>query len=730
MKILFVTYETIDYACPRYRAFWPAKGLQLSGHDARVLLLDECSKKDIDGADVVVFERIVEAMAHEPDQYRRVQRARKIIQLWSYALLRKITGYDLDDYIYFSDDGFGFYNICTWLQKALIRYSTYVSTSSAFLASALGSSNPTVFQLANCIDAMSIREVPVTGDAGGRVTIGWLCGQTHRRDEQVMLDIIKPLIVAYGQAIRFLFVGTISAKTLSLLEPLSSHIKVENYCNWKALPALQKFIDINLVPLLPCDLNRGKSAISYLESGFLKIPSVCSRISEFSTIIKDGYNGYLADSVPEWLEKIGMLIEDAALRKEMGARAYRDVMSNHTVHTQGERYSSFLERMPLPAPGVRLKKSSAANATILMQWLKAVCLYLVSLLRERCTLIRGRITHAVKRRIKQEMLRMAAGRSCITPPSFQRNWHASGIEENIFQGLDAINRHRSTVRSNRRIVFEIRDVSLGKRIEPFITLANGIAEKGGEVVIVAPKGIMRQMKPYLNPSVLLRWKRPQPEGDEINLTQEECYAILKDSYRVVVDPYIFSPLVIDKRVGFRLGLYVGCRGDSLKYVGEICSYFKNRYKNMQLFIVGYLPERLPFIECSITAVAYEGPEGLAQLYSGIDAFIMLADDEVSLQMVLEAMSCGTPVISHPLDAKCLEDGCNILYFNPDREGSLCDCIEQVFEDHTRRERLINEGHNCAKQCNSSYMIAHFTESINEAMNDEDTLPVAVSQPIA
>ncbi len=726
MKILFITYKNIDYACPRYRAFWPAKGLQMGGHCTRVLLLEECDKKDIDWADVVVFERIVEAMAHEPDHYKRLHRARKIIILWNYALLRKITAYDLDDYIFFSDDGFMFYNICSWLQKALMRYSNYVSTSSAFLASIISNYNKKVFQLNNCIDTMSIRDVPETRGAGERITLGWLCGQTHHRDEPVMLDIIKPLIDKYGQAIRFLFVGKISSKMLYLLDPYSSYIMIENYRNWKLLPALQKHIDINLVPLLQCALNHGKSAISYLEAGFLKIPSVCSRIGEFSTIIKDGDNGFLAATVPEWVDKLGMLIEDATLRREMGERAYRDVMSNYTIHAQGDRYSRFIARMPLPPIAVRLRKSTAANTFFLCKWLQVMFLYLISMIKDGFNSVLGRVMHWVKNQIKKTVLYMSHERRLdCSQITFTRSWHVNGVEEHIFLGLDAINSNVSRMNNDDRIVFEVHAISLNRRIEPFISMANWIAEKGKRVFIVAPKAIRGRLKPYLNPNVILQEQRPKKTKRELHFTQEEFYAIIKKRSPVLVDPYIFSPLVINKMIGFRLGLYAGSRGDAEKVAGEICSYFRDRYRSMQLIVLSSSESSISCSYCKISTVNYQGPECLAQFYSGVDTFLMLDDSADSIQMVLEAMSCGTPVISKPLNANCFEDGYNIIFYDQTRGPSLCACITKVLEDYSYRERLISEGHNCAKQFNPSYNLQYFDRIINEELANEDKVPVTV-----
>jgi glycosyltransferase involved in cell wall biosynthesis len=459
MKILFITYENIDYACPRYRVYWPAKGMELAGHCTRVSFLKNCSKKDIDWADVVIFERIVESMAYEPKHYKRMVLARKIISLWNYAILRKITGYDLDDYIFFDDDEFGFYNICTWIQKALLRHSSFVSTTSKFLSRKISSYNKNVVQLHNCIDAMSFLSQSGTNKESNQVTLGWMCGQTHYRDEPIMLDIIRPLVEKYGHAIRFLFVGKISSKMLYLIDPYSSYIQIKNYCDWRILPSLQKETDINLVPLVDCPLNQGKSAINYLESGMLKIPSVCSNMGEFMYSIKDGHNGFLASNTQEWLEKLEMLIEDASLRREIGERAYQDVINNNTIKTQGKMYSAFLEGIPIHSLGVRLGKSISGSVYFMSRWLKVSFAYLMSILKERFVLVQSSIFRNMKKQIKRAAIYFATREKfCFVPESYQRNWHVKGMEEHIFQKLDTINKNCGESDNARRVIFREREL--------------------------------------------------------------------------------------------------------------------------------------------------------------------------------------------------------------------------------------------------------------------------------
>jgi glycosyltransferase involved in cell wall biosynthesis len=222
-------------------------------------------------------------------------------------------------------------------------------------------------------------------------------------------------------------------------------------------------------------------------------------------------------------------------------------------------------------------------------------------------------------------------------------------------------------------------------------------------------------------------KSLKQSGNDVIFTQEDCYTIIRENSLVVVDPFIFSPLAIDKRIRFHLGLYFGYSEGSEKIVLDLCSWFKERYENMQFSILHPFQSKMSLPNQYFTIVNYEGPEGLAQFYSNIDVFLFLDDKEESYRIVPEAMSCGTPVISKTLSKSCFKNGKNILFFNHTRPTSLFECIVSVLEDYEYKENLIREGFNCAKQFNPSPLLRHFERIINETYIDEDKISVSLLQ---
>jgi glycosyltransferase involved in cell wall biosynthesis len=87
--------------------------------------------------------------------------------------------------------------------------------------------------------------------------------------------------------------------------------------------------DISIAPLEPSLFNDAKSNIKFLEASILGVPSVCSPRAQFSAMIRDGGNGFLADTDEAWFAALDALAGDAARREAMGRAALADTMRRY-----------------------------------------------------------------------------------------------------------------------------------------------------------------------------------------------------------------------------------------------------------------------------------------------------------------------------------------------------------------------------------------------------------------
>ncbi|MBI4620224.1 MAG: glycosyltransferase family 4 protein [Desulfobacterales bacterium] len=118
-------------------------------------------------------------------------------------------------------------------------------------------------------------------------------------------------------------------------------IDAQEWCLQTEVKDLQE-LDIGVYPLSDEEWVLGKSGLKALQYMALGIPTVAQSIGANSEIIKDGVNGFLANSEKEWLKKISLLIESPELRKKIGLAGRKTVEEKYSVEVNASRYLEVL----------------------------------------------------------------------------------------------------------------------------------------------------------------------------------------------------------------------------------------------------------------------------------------------------------------------------------------------------------------------------------------------------
>lgn len=92
-----------------------------------------------------------------------------------------------------------------------------------------------------------------------------------------------------------------------------------------------QYMDIGLMPLMNDLWSEGKCGLKILQYFGVAVPAVCTPVGVNRDVVRDGVNGFYANSPEEWINKISALIEDAALRREMGLKGRDIVMKEYTI---------------------------------------------------------------------------------------------------------------------------------------------------------------------------------------------------------------------------------------------------------------------------------------------------------------------------------------------------------------------------------------------------------------
>jgi len=103
--------------------------------------------------------------------------------------------------------------------------------------------------------------------------------------------------------------------------------------------------DINLAPLeIGNPFCESRSALKFIETGILAIPTVAVKNQTYRETISDGVDGFLAGDTDEWVGKISQLIENENLRNEMGKKAREKVLLDYTnKNSHNEEYYNYLK---------------------------------------------------------------------------------------------------------------------------------------------------------------------------------------------------------------------------------------------------------------------------------------------------------------------------------------------------------------------------------------------------
>ena len=103
--------------------------------------------------------------------------------------------------------------------------------------------------------------------------------------------------------------------------------------------------DIAVAPLVEDAWTRGKLSTKVLAYFAAGLPVVASDVQANRLYIRDGENGFLVGTLAQWEAKLGALIEDAALRKSVGAKARETVEKEFSLDAMVPRYLRLFEQL-------------------------------------------------------------------------------------------------------------------------------------------------------------------------------------------------------------------------------------------------------------------------------------------------------------------------------------------------------------------------------------------------
>jgi len=238
-----------------------------------------------------------------------------------------------------------------YLTRKIARYSDICIVASKFLEEYLGKFNSNIFYIPTGVDTDMFRSQNNNCDSPN-ITFSWI-GTVYLKEMgeniRFILDCFLLLANKYENIfLDFMGEGKYFTDIRNGLNNFRFKDRVRFYY-WispEKIPNYLSNIDIGLLPLIQnTKFNQAKSPTKLFEYMAMAKPTVSSNIGEAPHIIKDGDNGFLANTKEEFIEKMQTLIENRNLRQQIGEKARQTVEDNYSLKVLGERLYEILKTL-------------------------------------------------------------------------------------------------------------------------------------------------------------------------------------------------------------------------------------------------------------------------------------------------------------------------------------------------------------------------------------------------
>ena len=218
----------------------------------------------------------------------------------------------------------------------IIALSDLIFAGNQYLADYAKLNNKNIVIVPTTIDAKEYQRMSLPKDVA--VCIGWSGSVTTIKHFEFAIPILERIKEKYGNKVKIKVIGDGNYRNEKL-----GVVGI----GWSHADEVKELsgIDIGIMPLPNDEWAKGKCGLKGLQYMALEIPTLMSPVGVNSEIIQDGVNGYLADGVEEWVEKISKLVESEELRKELGRKARQTVVEHYSIESEKNNYLKYFNEL-------------------------------------------------------------------------------------------------------------------------------------------------------------------------------------------------------------------------------------------------------------------------------------------------------------------------------------------------------------------------------------------------
>jgi glycosyltransferase involved in cell wall biosynthesis len=247
--------------------------------------------------------------------------------------------YDFDDAIFILNMSDG-NKALSFLKKPektgdIIALCDLVIAGNQYLAHYASKTNGNVKIIPTTIDTNEYQREP---NKNTKICIGWSGSVTTIQHFRFAIPFLLKIQEKYGDSVYFKVIGDGSYQNAEL------NIQGIPWSRADEVKELSEF-DIGIMPLPDDEWANGKCGLKGLQYMALNIPTLMSPVGVNSDIIEDGENGFLANQVDEWVDKLSRLIEQEELRLKIGNAARKTVVDEYSIIANQDLYLQYFNEV-------------------------------------------------------------------------------------------------------------------------------------------------------------------------------------------------------------------------------------------------------------------------------------------------------------------------------------------------------------------------------------------------
>jgi glycosyltransferase involved in cell wall biosynthesis len=173
-------------------------------------------------------------------------------------------------------------------------------------------------------------------DGHPTIRLGYFSGSaTHDADwAAIEADVLE--LLRNDSRIELWMVGRVTPSPA--LERFGERVQRKAPVGWLDLFEILASVDVNLAPLDYSPFTSAKSAIKWLEAALVQTPTVATLTEPFQYAARDGVDTLLVPPGQSWVPAIARLVDDDALRSELGRSARLGALQRFGPDVQAHLY--------------------------------------------------------------------------------------------------------------------------------------------------------------------------------------------------------------------------------------------------------------------------------------------------------------------------------------------------------------------------------------------------------